>query len=111
MTENEKPKPDYLKWWLIILTVVSGLIWLPPSAAMLLYFPVVVARGFSINNFLSMLFIIGTTPLMVFFSWRHWWREKRGLAIIFSAIQILISTILLVLYFSSYLYAKARLGM
>ena len=70
MTENEKPKSDFLKWWLIIVTLFSGFdllfsvymfylsirVWYPPIPPLIFVVPPMAS--------------IVLIPLFLYFSWR-----------------------------------------
>ena len=95
MTENGKPKNVGLMWWLIILTAISGIIWgyLIWTTGVPYHWGVY----FEWFTFVSDLFVFLLTPAMLLLSWIFWWREKRGLSILFSIIQVIISLCLALL--------------
>jgi len=88
MTENENPKIDFLKWWLWFVTIVSGLIMLLVGYALISDF---------IRHIIEYCYII-LTPTLLFFSWKHCQRDKRGLSILFSVIPVLISSFMILFY-------------
>ena len=70
MTENEKRKPDYLKWWLVIVTIFSGIAFF--ITAFLFIFIIVLHYGFSNNydtSFVMLAIIIGI-PIGWFYTWK-----------------------------------------
>ena len=90
MAENGEPKPDYLKGWLITLTVISGLVWLICTISI-------------INSFLEFPFpptsrldfivygCIFLPPITLSLSWILWQKDKREASGVISFFQVLIS--------------------
>ena len=115
MTENEKPTIDPLRFWLIILTFIAGLVWL--------YFVYVFRRHiFSFNSGADggeyPLLICGleagykfgifSPPILLFLSWRFKSRGKRKLSKTYAYILIIISLAQL-LFLSWYLVMLSTL--
>ena len=100
MTENGKPKIDFLKWWLWNVTIFSGLIFFIVGYALITDF---------IRHFIEFCYIV-LTPIMLFFSWKHCQRDKRGISILFSVILVIISSFMLLFYRALLLLAGGGTG-
>lgn len=93
MTENEKSKIDSLKRWLIVLTVISVPSW---------FISVDLSSDFSCHDSISIpgsVISIVLSPIMLYFSWKNWIEDKRGLSIRYSVFQVLVLVISLVTWF------------
>jgi hypothetical protein len=106
MTENEKLTTDYLKWWLIILTIVSGLVWIGvileltgvnQSCSKYLIEGINEFIGIDKNGFflrsMYLLAVLGyvMTPLVLYLSWRFWRLDVKKKSKTLSIIQIILS--------------------
>jgi hypothetical protein len=89
MTENERTKVDYLKWWLILISLIS--------AGFIIYF---------IRYPLGMFALVINLPAIVI-AWITWNREQRRIALILSIIPIILFitwAILVIRFFSGLAY-------
>ena len=77
MNENNISRTDFLKWWLVILSVLTG-------AAILFLF--LITEGGA--SWLNMLYIV--IPLLLFIAWNHYPDGNRKISTILSIILTLI---------------------
>jgi hypothetical protein len=89
MAEKEKPKSGCLMWWLIILSIISGFVWIFSVYTAYIDYTY---EGF-IAIFMALILIIWPTPLILFLSWRFWQKGKIANSIVFSIGQVLITTL------------------
>ena len=95
MTDTEKPTVDKLRFWLLIITFIAGLVWL----YFVYVFRIHVLLFGSCLSLWNLLYIglclgrkicIYSPPILLFFSWRFWSRGKRNLSKIYSYIVVII---------------------
>jgi hypothetical protein len=94
MTENRKPKPDFLKLWLIIVTVISGPVWFIIAYVftdILIFDFGYFGAVWKVEKLFLLSWILGIVllPTILVSSWIFWRQGKRKLSTLFSLIQIL----------------------
>jgi hypothetical protein len=93
MTEAGKPKVDFLKWWLVFVTITSGLI--------MLFVVYVLIEDF-VRLFIEYCYLV-LTPLILYYSWKHKLKDEKRLALRLSVIQVIISFLFMFWCFWIYL--------
>jgi hypothetical protein len=93
MTETGKPKVDFLKWWLVFVTIISGLI---------MIFVVYVLIEDYVRLFLEYCYLV-LTPIILNNSWKHKRNDDNRLALRLSVIQVIISFLFMLWCFWIYL--------
>ena len=93
MAENEKPKPDFLMRWLVFLTYTSVPIWIFFTLIFweCLYFPP--------SDIISILILL--PPITLFITWYQRRKARRGITILFSIIQALLTVLILIVGFAA----------
>jgi len=77
-TENGKPNDNGFKRWLIITTIISGIIWLASLR-------ICIVLGIGLVHFWGrLIYSLFLIPIILLFSWILWGREKKTWAIVIS---------------------------
>ena len=83
MDENKKPRIDFLKWWLVIVTILSI------GVLFILVFQLIGLDWDWILGPTFMVFLIVVIPILSIMSWKYYLSGNKRLSTILSIIQIL----------------------
>ena len=90
MEEHNKSRTDFLKWWLVILSVLSG-------AVLLFIFLITIGGAYGTPNFL--IWLIVAILILLIIAWKHYPDGNRKISAVLSIVLALIDIFVLVSMF------------